>query len=135
MILRKNWLYVYTDGSSLPKPRRGGIGIRYVYLNEKEEEFRIDGYEFGFSSATNNQMELKAVIEGLKGIRNLNIPMRYNNIEVRTDLYILIEKYTTFSLKSIPLIMLNQLLWERKSNTKTDDKYGYETGDYKAVFS
>ena len=47
MILRKNWLYVYTDGSSLPKPRRGGIGIRYVYLNEKEEEFRIDGYEFG----------------------------------------------------------------------------------------
>lgn len=85
MILRKNWLYVYTDGSSLPKPRRGGIGIRYVYLNEKEEEFRIDGYEFGFSSATNNQMELKAVIEGLKGIRNLNIPMRYNNIEVRTD--------------------------------------------------
>jgi hypothetical protein len=52
-----------------------------------------------------------------------------------TGMYILIEKYTTFSLKSIPLIMLNQLLWERKSNTKTDDKYGYETGDYKAVFS
>ncbi len=50
-------------------------------------------------------------------------------------MYILIAKYTTFSLKSIPLIMLNQLLWERKSNTKTDDKYGYETGDYKTVFS
>lgn len=85
MTLRKNWLYIYTDGSSLPKPRRGGIGIRYVYLNEKEEEFRIDGNEFGYSSATNNQMELKAVIEGLKGIKNLDIPIRYNNIEVRTD--------------------------------------------------
>jgi ribonuclease HI len=30
-------------------------------------------------------MELKAVIEGLKGIKDLNIPIRYNNIEVRTD--------------------------------------------------
>jgi len=49
--------------------------------------------------------------------------------------YILIEKYTTFSLKSIPLIMFNQLLKEITSNTKTDDKYGYQTRDNKAVFS
>ncbi len=86
MIFRKKWLYVYTDGCCLPKEKRkGGIGIRYVYLDENENEFRIDGNEFGYSSVTNNQMELKAVIEGLKGIRNLNIPIRYNYIQVRTD--------------------------------------------------
>ncbi len=51
------------------------------------------------------------------------------------DLYILIEKYTTFSLKSIPLIKSNQLLWSRSSNTKQDDKYGFETRDYKALFT
>ena len=50
-------------------------------------------------------------------------------------MYILIEKYTTFSLKSIPLIKSNQLLWSRSSNTKQDDKYGFETRDYKALFT
>jgi hypothetical protein len=50
-------------------------------------------------------------------------------------LYILIEKYTTFSLKSIPLINSNPLLWQRSSNTKQDDKYGYETRDYEALFT
>jgi hypothetical protein len=49
--------------------------------------------------------------------------------------YILIEKYTTFSLKSIPLINSNPLLWQGSSNTKQDDKYGYETRDYEALFT
>jgi ribonuclease HI len=85
-MLSKNWLYIYTDGCCLPKEKRkGGIGIRYVYLDDNENEFRIDGNEFGYCSVTNNQMELKAVIEGLKGIKDLNIPIRYNNIQVRTD--------------------------------------------------
>ena len=37
-MFRRNTIYIYTDGSSLPRPRRGGVGIRYVYLDEKEEE-------------------------------------------------------------------------------------------------
>lgn len=86
MIFRKNFLYVYTDGCCLPKQKRkGGIGIRYVFLDENEREFRINGKEIGYSSVTNNQMELKAVIEGLKGLKDISIPFRYNNIEVRTD--------------------------------------------------
>jgi len=85
MILKKNIVYVYTDGSSLPKPRRGGIGVRYIYLNDKEQEFRIDSEELGNESGTNNQMELKAVIVGLKKLHQQNIPIKYNLIEVRTD--------------------------------------------------
>jgi len=85
MILKKNIIYLYTDGSSLSKPRRGGIGIRYVYLDEKENEFRIDCNEIGNQSGTNNEMELKAVVLGLKKLHSQNIPIRYNLIEVRTD--------------------------------------------------
>jgi len=85
-IFRKNWLYIYTDGSCLPQEKRkGGIGIRYIYLNENEEEFRIDGNEFGYKSTTNNQMELEAVIKGLRGIKDLQLPIKYNNIQVRSD--------------------------------------------------
>lgn len=85
MILRKNCLYIYTDGSCLPKPRRGGIGIRYIYLDNLDNEYRIDHIVEGYKGATNNQMELKAVIEGLKNAKNQKIPAYYNLIEVRTD--------------------------------------------------
>jgi len=84
-IFRKNTLYIYTDGSSLPKPRRGGIGIRYVYLDDFEIEQRIDIEETGNQYGTNNQMELKAVILGLKNISHQDIPIYYNSIEIRTD--------------------------------------------------
>lgn len=85
MILKKNIVYLYTDGSSFSKPRRGGIGIRYIYLDEKENEFRIDCDETGNESGTNNQMELKAVVQGLKKLQSQNISIKYNLIEVRTD--------------------------------------------------
>lgn len=85
MLLRKHILYIYTDGSSLPTPRRGGIAARYVFLNESEEEQTIDLDLQGFESATNNQMELKAVIEGLRRAPMQPIPFRLSEIEVRTD--------------------------------------------------
>lgn len=63
MLFRKNTLYIYTDGSSLPKLRRGGMGARYIYLDDLENEIRIDPELKGNKCATNNQMELKAVID------------------------------------------------------------------------
>jgi ribonuclease HI len=84
-ILKKNHLYIYTDGASLQRPRRGGIGIRYIYLDETEEEHYIDLDLEGYVGATNNQMELLAVIEGIKNSVNQNIPIKYNEIEIRTD--------------------------------------------------
>jgi ribonuclease HI len=84
-VLRKNNLYIYTDGSSLPKPRRGGMGIRYIYLDDIEDEYIIDLELEGFEGATNNQMELLAVIEGIRKSSNQDIPYPYNRIEVRTD--------------------------------------------------
>ncbi len=85
MLFRKHFLYIYTDGSSFSNPRKGGLGILYVYLDELENERCIFLDESGYKGATNNQMELMAVIEGLKKIEKQNIPISYNSIEVRTD--------------------------------------------------
>lgn len=51
---------LYCDGSSLGNPGRGGW---CAILRYKEKERVISG---GQTNATNNQMELKAVIEALK---------------------------------------------------------------------
>ena len=85
-IFRKSHLYIYTDGSSLPKPRRGGIGIRYLYLDESEEEHIIDLELEETAGATNNQMELWAVIEGIKNSPYQDIPINYS---VRLCLHLL----------------------------------------------
>lgn len=91
MNLRSNCLYIYADGASSPKPRKGGIGITYVFLDKNEEEQHISLEEFGYASATNNQMELKAVIKGLQESQNQTIEIDYNFIEIRTDSMYVVE--------------------------------------------
>ncbi len=56
---------VFTDGSSLPSPRRGGVGVHIVVVDEDGDEVAYDLPLPGFSGATNNQMELQAPIEAL----------------------------------------------------------------------
>jgi co-chaperonin GroES (HSP10) len=36
-------LNIYTDGSSFQRPRRGGVGIRYIIINYAGDEVAIDG--------------------------------------------------------------------------------------------
>ena len=57
------------------------------------------------------------------------------NTRILGYLYILIEKYTTFSLKSIPLLVFNELLIKTTSNAKTYDKNGYEARNLEKVLS
>src|SRR5690242_9953586 len=46
-------LHIYTDGSSLQHPRRGGAGIVFVTVDDDGEE-QVDTYPvFGFEGATN----------------------------------------------------------------------------------
>lgn len=54
---------IYTDGSCLNNPGTGGYCALLKYPNGKTKE--VLGAE---SDTTNNRMELKAVIEGLKGL-------------------------------------------------------------------
>lgn len=54
---------IYTDGSCLGNPGAGGWGAILLY---KEHQKKISG---GNPATTNNQMELKAVIEALKMLK------------------------------------------------------------------
>jgi len=84
-IIKENILYIYTDGSSYSGPRHGGIGILYVFFDSKGIEQAIPCDENGYKEATNNEMELMAVLEGLKQTRHRTFDLKYNYIEVRTD--------------------------------------------------
>ncbi len=58
-----NKIYLFSDGSSLGNPGKGGY---CAILKFKDKEKVIKGAQ---KTATNNQMELKAVIEGLKALK------------------------------------------------------------------
>ena len=68
-----NKLEIFTDGACKGNPGPGGWGVVIISQNSKIE---LKGYE---NSTTNNRMELKAVIEGLKSIATHSI------IEITTD--------------------------------------------------
>jgi ribonuclease HI len=54
---------IYTDGGSDPNPGRGGYGVVLIHGGHRKE---ISG---GFRLTTNNRMELTAVIEALKALK------------------------------------------------------------------
>jgi ribonuclease HI len=56
-------IIIYTDGSCIGNPGKGGWGAILLYKNHKKE---ISGKE---ENTTNNKMELKAVIEALKNLK------------------------------------------------------------------
>lgn len=81
-------LNIYTDGSMLPAPRRGGAGLLFIVLNEQGEEERREEVLTGYVGATQNQMELEAVIQGIKMATGRHPPFdptRYRKIVVKTD--------------------------------------------------
>lgn len=83
----ENVLTVFTDGSSIARPRSGGIGIRFVHVDTLGAEMTFDLDEPGFAGATNNQMELKAVIVALKALRTGRVPAYLSDGTRRIDLY------------------------------------------------
>lgn len=78
---------VLVDGSSKPKPRRGGIGFLIVTFDSAGEAVVDEHSPNGYPGATNNQMELMAVIEAIRWItRPSRIDLSaYGKIVVFTD--------------------------------------------------
>ena len=81
-------LVVYTDGSCLPNPRRGGIGFVILGEDEAGEEelhrFSPDGYR----GATNQEMEIKACSEALRVLCGPKSPValtEYRKVVICTD--------------------------------------------------
>ena len=85
MNLDDNCLHIFTDGSSYSSPRRGGTGMIFVTIDELGEEI-VENFPptFGYSGATNNQMELQACIEALKIVLKRDIS-NFSGIVIHTD--------------------------------------------------
>jgi ribonuclease HI len=79
-------LTVFTDGSSLPRPRRGGIGIRFIYSDRDGNEILWDMNEVGVVGAT-NQMELLAVITAMRAIQNPRFRTDLLTVARKIDIY------------------------------------------------
>lgn len=58
-------VYLYTDGACKGNPGPGGWGVLMRYGHHKKELFN------GEANTTNNRMELTAIIEGLKALKEL----------------------------------------------------------------
>lgn len=73
-----NKVIIYTDGGCRGNQHNGanvgGIGVLLKYGKYEKEICK------GFRNTTNNQMEIKAVITGLKALNRTNLP-----IEIRSD--------------------------------------------------
>jgi ribonuclease HI len=54
----ENALNIYTDGSMLSGPRRGGAGLLFIVIDKDGEEEQREHVLGGYSDATQNQMEL-----------------------------------------------------------------------------
>ncbi len=62
--MKKQKITIYTDGSSLGNPGKGGWAA--ILSDESQNEKILTG---GFRLTTNNRMELLAIVEGLKSLK------------------------------------------------------------------
>lgn len=89
VVPREGVLSVYTDGASSARGRHGGIGIHFVYCDQEGNEEAWDYIEDGFQTATNNEMELVAVITALQAVQHRSFRRdlldQASKIEVYTD--------------------------------------------------
>jgi len=88
-------LNIYTDGSSYSGPRTGGIGIRFITINELGNEVIQDVELPGYKGATNNQMELHACVVALQEARQYLDLGSIQSIEIYTDSQYVASNYKT----------------------------------------
>jgi ribonuclease HI len=84
-LLLENALNIFTDGSSLRSPRRGGIGIRFILVDPEGNEELQDAQFPGYPRATNNQMELQACILALEEVDRLHLLDAVPLVVIQTD--------------------------------------------------
>jgi hypothetical protein len=86
LMLIENALNIFTDGSMLPSPRAGGIGIVFVVINDAGDPQIIKQFDRpGYIQATNNEMELEASIVGLQEALDDPELRKYSKVEIFPD--------------------------------------------------
>lgn len=90
----ENTLEAYTDGSCLSHPRRGGIGTRFVRIDENTgEEIIQDLSPPGYPNATNQEMEILACTTALREALSLPLPESVRRLVIWTDSAYLHDNY------------------------------------------
>lgn len=86
--LRERAMTIYVDGSGRSGPRRGGIGIRFAWIDDRGD-VQVDEHALpSTEGATNNQMELEAPSEALRMILRGRLAVdlaRFEKIVIRSD--------------------------------------------------
>lgn len=91
-------IVVYTDGSCIPNPGRGG----WAFIAKLGDNFELHGSGV-VEKSTNNRMELTAVLEPLEALSE------FRNLHIHSD--------------SQTTIKCAKKIWKRKSNIDLWDKY------------
>lgn len=95
-MIEENALNIYTDGSSYSKPRRGGYGIRIIYVDDQGKEKIEDIPIFkSFAGATNNQMELLACVTAIEESKKSKYYSKVRKINIFTDSMYISQHYNT----------------------------------------
>jgi ribonuclease HI len=85
----EDYLTIYTDGSSAPHPRKGGVGFRIIFPTGRYKDFCPQGY----LGATNNEMELQACVLALREVVKLKDLENAKGIIVYTDSQYVVSNY------------------------------------------
>lgn len=87
---------IYTDGSAYSRPRRGGVGIRFVTVDDDGHKHSEDYPLPGYAGASNQQMELTACVEALRVLLTRRAPVQdreYRRIVIWTDSMYIVNGY------------------------------------------
>ncbi len=87
----EDYLKIYTDGSSAPNPRKGGVGFRMIFSDGTTRDFS----PYGYVGATNNEMELQACILSLREVLKLEDLNKTLGVVIYTDSQYIVEYYKT----------------------------------------
>ncbi len=107
----RNAVKIYTDGSAMPNPGKGGLGMVVEF---PDEDIARDNYELseGYQLSTNNRMELKATIRALEWLAG----KRFTRAIIITD-----SEYVYSNYK-------NAQYW-KKDGWRSEDGKPYENPD------
>ncbi|OGJ37549.1 MAG: hypothetical protein A2383_00830 [Candidatus Pacebacteria bacterium RIFOXYB1_FULL_39_46] len=75
-------LNIFTDGSMYSHPRKGGIGIKFVWVGDDGNEESYDHEEIGYKGVTIQQMELLACIIALREVIKENPMIKKNTAKI-----------------------------------------------------
>lgn len=92
----ENAINIFTDGSSYSAPRKGGMGIRFVVINQEWHEESYDLEILGHKGANNQQMELQACVEAFEYLLSKYSPIdirQYARVIVMTDSKYVVENF------------------------------------------